>query len=115
MAQAYAMEILEPEAQWSHVLIQCAGIKTWFVNGAEDPATDVATIAEKREAFPWVDIEVIPNAGQLLMYQHFQTLIPSFAKAAKAVGWSGSCFGTCPISGRRANLCRISSGSLRMQ
>ncbi|WP_186766388.1 hypothetical protein [Falsiphaeobacter marinintestinus] len=46
MAQAYAMEILATEAQWSHVPIKCAGIKTWFVDGAEDPATDVATIAE---------------------------------------------------------------------
>ncbi len=82
VSQAYAMEILQTESQWSHLLDQCEGIKTWFMNGAEDPATDVATIADYRETYPWIEIEVVPDAGQLLVYQHFKTLIPRLAKAA---------------------------------
>ena len=84
VAQAYAMEILQTESQWSHLLAQCEGIKTWFINGAEDPATDVATISDYREAYPWIDIEVVQDAGQMMVYQHYETLIPRIAKAAKA-------------------------------
>lgn len=84
VAQAYAMEILSTEADWSILLMQCAGIKMWFVNGAEDPATDIATIAAYREAYPWIEIEVVADKGQLLLYQHFEALIPRIADAAKA-------------------------------
>lgn len=82
ITQAYTMEILATEAPWSDVMIAAQGIKTWFVNGGEDPATNVATISEYRDAYPWIDIEVIPNAGQLLIYQHYQSLLPKVAEAA---------------------------------
>ena len=88
VTQAYTMEILQTESQWSHLLKQCEAIKTWFINGAEDPATDIATIAEYREAYPWIKIEVVPNAGQMLIYQHYETLIPRMAKAARAANTS---------------------------
>ena len=80
---AYTMEILATESPWSHLMNDCAGIPTWFVNGGEDPATDIATITEYREFYPWIDIEVIPNGGQMLIYQHFETLIPRIAEAAR--------------------------------
>lgn len=83
VARAYAMEILKTEADWSELLLNCEGVKTWFVNGAQDPSMDVATIAEYREAYPWIEIEVIPEAGQLLLYQHFEHVIPLVADAAK--------------------------------
>lgn len=83
VAQAYAMEILETEADWSELLLSCKGAKTQFINGAQDPSMDVATIAEYREAYPWIEIEVIPEAGQLLLYQHFEHVIPMVSKAAK--------------------------------
>lgn len=82
-SQAYAMEIQATEGQWTDLMMRCKDTKTWFVNGAEDPATDVATIAEYREHYPWIEIEVLQNAGQLLIFQHFETLIPQIAKAAK--------------------------------
>ena len=83
VAQAYAMEILATEAQWSDLIFQCKETKTWFVNGAEDPATDIATIAEYRETYPWIDIEVLPDAGQMLIFQRYDALIPRIADAAK--------------------------------
>lgn len=88
VTQAYTMEILQTESQWTHLLERCAVIKTWFVNGAEDPATDIATIAEYREAYPWIEIEVVPDAGQMLIYQHYETLIPRIASAAHAANTS---------------------------
>jgi len=83
MSRAYVMEALESEIDWTHIILLAKDTRTWFVNGGEDPAMDIATIAEYREAFPWIDIEVIPNAGQMLIYQHFEMLIPRFAAAAK--------------------------------
>lgn len=84
VAQTIAMELLATETDWSELVERSKGTKTWFVNGGEDPATDTATIAEYRETYPWIDIEVIPNAGQLLVFQHYHTLIPRIAAAAKS-------------------------------
>jgi pimeloyl-ACP methyl ester carboxylesterase len=82
VAQAYAMELLQTEADWSHLMIQTKTVPTSFINGANDPATDIATIAEYRVAYPWIEIEVIPDAGQMLIYQHFDKVIPKLAEAA---------------------------------
>lgn len=85
VAQAYAMEILATESDWSDMMVQCKDTEMCFINGAQDPSMDVATIAEYREAYPWIDIEVIPDAGQLLIYQHYGAVIPRIAKAARSV------------------------------
>ncbi len=85
VAQAYTHEILATEADWTGLMKGCAQTKTWFVNGGQDPATDIATIAEYREVYPWIDIEVMPDAGQMLIYQHYDDLIPKIAAAAKAI------------------------------
>ena len=85
VSQAYTHEILATEADWTDLMKGCAQTKTWFVNGAQDPATDIATIAEYREVYPWIDIEVIPDAGQLLIFQHYDALLPRIAEAAKNV------------------------------
>lgn len=85
VAQAYTHEILATEADWTDLMKNCRQTKIWFVNGGQDPATDIATIAEYREAYPWIDIEVIADAGQMLIYQRFEQLIPKIAAAAKAV------------------------------
>lgn len=84
VAQAYTMELMTSEADWSDLVIAARDTPTWFVNGLEDPAYDVGTIADYRESYPWIDIEVVPNAGQMLIYQHFMDLIPRVAKCAKA-------------------------------
>lgn len=85
VAQAYTHEILATEADWSALMKNCADTKIWCVNGGQDPATDIATIAEYREAYPWINIEVIPDAGQLLVFQHYETLIPRITAAAKDI------------------------------
>ncbi|OJI94493.1 hypothetical protein LY10_01468 [Planktotalea frisia] len=81
-AQAYVMEMLACESPWADLLRATQKTKTWFVNGVEDPVVDVATVAEYREAYPWIEIEVVQNAGQMLLYQHFEMLLPRVAKAA---------------------------------
>lgn len=86
VAQAYTHEILATEADWSELMLKCAKTKMWFVNGGQDPATDIATIAQYRETYPWIDIEVIRDAGQMLIFQHYDTLIPRIAAAARNIG-----------------------------
>ena len=83
VVQAYTHEILATEADWSNLMLKCAETNMWFVNGGQDPATDIATISEYRETYPWIDIEVILDGGQMLVFQHFDTLIPRIAAAAQ--------------------------------
>lgn len=83
VSQAYAMELLETEADWSHLIIRAKNVPTSFINGNDDPSTDVATIAEYRETYPWIEVEVIQDAGQMLIYKHFDMVIPKLAEAAK--------------------------------
>lgn len=84
IAQAYTMELLESEKDWSHLMLQAKATPTWFVNGLDDPALDAASIADYREHYPWIDIEAVPNAGQFILYQRHADLIPRIAQSAKA-------------------------------
>ena len=83
MSQAYVMEAMKSEVDWAHIVVAAKATPTCFINGGQDPSSDVATIAEYRDAFPWIDIEVITNAGQMLILQHFETVLPKLASAAK--------------------------------
>jgi len=44
-------------------MIRSKTIKTWFGNGAEDSAPDIASISEHPEMYLWIEIEVLPTAG----------------------------------------------------
>ncbi len=84
IAQAYAMELLQAEVDCSPLMIGAKATPTWFVNGLDDPSLDAASIAEYREHYPWIEIEVVPEGGQLTLYQHHADLIPRIANSAKA-------------------------------
>lgn len=84
IAQAYTMELLAAEQDWSHLMIAAKHTPTWFVNGLDDPSLDATSIAQYREHYPWIDIEVVPKGGQFTLYQRYNDLIPRIAKAAKA-------------------------------
>ena len=79
---AYTMELILTESRWDHLIHAARQTKTRFICGGEDPLMDVATIAGYREAYPWIDIAVIPDAGQMLIYQKFAQVIPQIAAAA---------------------------------
>lgn len=82
-SQAYTMELIVTESPWDHLIHEAREIKTRFFCGTDDPLMDVATIAGYRDAYPWIDIEVIQGGGQMLIYQHFERIIPEIAAAAK--------------------------------
>lgn len=82
-AQAYAMEVLTTETDWSDRMLAAKDVPIWSVNGNEDPALSMSTIEEYKELYPWMTFEVIQNAGQMLMFQHPALLIPRIAAAAQ--------------------------------
>jgi pimeloyl-ACP methyl ester carboxylesterase/DNA-binding CsgD family transcriptional regulator len=84
-AFAYARELLETESDWADRVEAARSTPTWFVSGLQDPLGDAATIAAYRERFPWINIEVVEDAGQLLFFQQYKNLIPRFAEAAQRV------------------------------
>ncbi|MEP4197745.1 MAG: LuxR C-terminal-related transcriptional regulator [Aliishimia sp.] len=81
---AYARELLKTEVDWSQCIIAAKETPTWFVNGTEDPASNVVSLSQYREVYPWIDIEAVPNAGQLMLFQNYADLIPRIANSAHA-------------------------------
>lgn len=81
-AFGYAKELFATETDWSELVRQTSDVPAWFVSGMQDPLGDQATIAAYREVYPWIDIEVVEDAGQLLFFQQFENLIPRIAKSA---------------------------------
>lgn len=83
VSQAYVMELLVSEAPWGDTMTSAKATPTRFINGAEDPTQDTSVIAAYRDVYPWIDIEVVHNAGQLLIYKHFAYVLPILADAAR--------------------------------
>jgi pimeloyl-ACP methyl ester carboxylesterase len=81
-AQAYTMEVLATETDWTDLMAAARDVPTWFINGAQDPTTDLDTIAAYGKAYPWIEIETHADAGWFLLYQKFDILIPRLAAAA---------------------------------
>ena len=51
--------------------------------GSEDPTIDISSTQKPQAAYPWIKFETVPDAGQWLLYQKFETLIPRISDAAK--------------------------------
>lgn len=84
-AFAYAHELLETESDWSERVEAARDTPIRFVSGLQDPLGDAATVAAYRDRFPWIDIDVVEDAGQLLFFQKYRDLVPDFARAAQCI------------------------------
>lgn len=83
ITKAYSKEIMRTEANWSDIVMAARATPTHFINGLQDPTMDVASISEYRDHYPWITIDAVPDAGQLLIYQRYEDVLPLAAKAAK--------------------------------
>lgn len=83
ISQAYTMEVIAAEKPWDDLMEKAKEVPTWFINGGDDPSTDLATIAEYGELYPWIDIEIIPDGGQMMIFKHYGRILPRLADAAK--------------------------------
>lgn len=81
-AFAYAKELLETESNWRHRVDAARNVPGWYVSGLQDSLSDAQTLATYRRFYPWIEIEQIADAGQLLFFQKFPVLIPRIAHTA---------------------------------
>ena len=77
------MEVLATEKPWDDIIEKAKDVPTSFINGGDDPSTDLAAIAEYRELYHWIEIEVMPDGGQMMIYKPYEKIIPRLAEAAK--------------------------------
>jgi len=83
VSQAFAMEYVAMEQDWSGKLIAIRDLPIRILLGEEDPTVDPASAPQIRAAYPWIDIEVVKGTGQTLLFQRCRDLIPMFARAAR--------------------------------
>jgi len=82
-AGAFAMEYIAFQEDWSDCVMTTQTMPVRIFLADEDPTVDLHAIPKLQEAYPWINIEVVQNAGLALMYQQFDVLIPLMADAAK--------------------------------
>ena len=82
-AGAFAMEYTAFQVDWSDRMMASQNIPVRIFLAEEDPTVDLASIPKLLEAYPWIEIEVLQNAGLALIYQKPDLLIPLMAEAAK--------------------------------
>jgi hypothetical protein len=54
------------------------------LNGLQDPSLDMSVISAYREQYPWISFEVFEDAGQMLIFQKPDLIIPCLAESAHA-------------------------------
>lgn len=81
-AGAFAMEYTAFQADWSDRMMATQNIPVQILLAEEDPTVDLGSIPKLREAYPWIEIEVLQKAGLALIYQKPQRIIPLMAEAA---------------------------------
>lgn len=89
-AGAFAMEYIAFQEDWSDRVMTTQTMPVQIFLADEDPTVDLTAIPKLQEAYPWINIEVVQNAGLALIYQQFDVLIPLMADAAKSATESPS-------------------------
>lgn len=82
-ARAFAMEYIAFQEDWSDSVMATRHIRVQIFLAEEDPTIDIGSISKLQEAYPWIEFEVVPEAGLALIYQKPEKLIPLMADAAK--------------------------------
>lgn len=82
-ARAFAWEYSAFQGDWSERVSATADIPVRLFLAEEDPTVDLSALPKLNAAYPWMQLEVLPDAGLALVFQHPETLIPIMAEAAK--------------------------------
>jgi pimeloyl-ACP methyl ester carboxylesterase/DNA-binding CsgD family transcriptional regulator len=72
--QAFTRECLSSEKDWSQ-LLQALVVPTELLQGDQDPQTPVETVRELMADFPQLDIQFVPNTGQLLFFAEWPLVL----------------------------------------
>ena len=87
-AGTFAKEYIAFQVDWSDRVMATQNIPVQIFLAVEDPTVDLDAIPKLRQAYPWMKIEVVQNAGLALIYQKSEQLIPLMAQAAKRAATS---------------------------
>lgn len=82
-ARAFAREYSAFQQDWSDRVPATANIPVRVFLAEEDPTVDLAALPMLKAAYPWMQVDVLANAGLALVFQHPETLIPIMAEAAR--------------------------------
>jgi pimeloyl-ACP methyl ester carboxylesterase len=82
-ARAFAREYSAFQQDWSDRVPATAHIPVRVFLAEEDPTVDLAALPMLKAAYPWMQVDVLANAGLALVFQHPETLIPIMAEAAR--------------------------------
>lgn len=81
-ARAFAREYVAFQTDWSGNVVATRHIPVKIFLAQEDPTIDLGSLPKLQKAYPWMEFEVVPNAGLALMYQEPCRLITHMADAA---------------------------------
>lgn len=82
-ARAFAREYIAFQEDWSDRVMASRDMRVQIFLAQEDPTIDLGSLPKLQEAYPWMEFEVLSNAGLALIYQKPEKLIPLMAEAAK--------------------------------
>lgn len=82
-ARAFASEYIAFQKDWSDNVMATRQIPVTLFLAEEDPTIDLAAIPKLQEQYPWIEFEVVRNAGLALTFQESKRFIPLMADAAK--------------------------------
>jgi pimeloyl-ACP methyl ester carboxylesterase len=72
---AFAREALLKAGDWSAAVRACRDLPVRLMVGDDDPQVPLETVAEWREDWPWVSLEVLPGCGQFLFLDRWRAVL----------------------------------------
>lgn len=89
-AGAFAMEYVAFQRDWSPLILATRSHAVRLFLAEQDPTIDLEKIPDFQAAYPWIEFNVLPDAGLALMYQKADELIPIISRAAHDAAQSAS-------------------------
>jgi pimeloyl-ACP methyl ester carboxylesterase len=76
--EAFTQECLSSERDWSE-LVHAARVPVRLLQGDQDPQTPVQTVRELMAVFPSLQVEFLPDTGQLLFFREWRRVLDEIA------------------------------------
>jgi pimeloyl-ACP methyl ester carboxylesterase/DNA-binding CsgD family transcriptional regulator/PAS domain-containing protein len=84
--EAFTRECISSERDWS-ALIRANTVPVKLLQGDQDPQSPVQTIRELAADFPQLDVEFLPDTGQLLLFTHWPRVLEEVKRMIAGAGF----------------------------
>ena len=88
-ARAFAMEYIAFQKDWSGQVMATRHIPVRIFLAEEDPTMDLSALPKLKTIYPWIEFDVMAQAGLALMFQKYNELVPVIAEAAARASGRG--------------------------